>query len=99
MTRAKATTRVKNVRASSSEGAFLPNWTNLVHRAKNWIFLLRIGRIPDIGTSIEERYEHLFSIQDPEESLNTWRGIRNDELTIHSVWSLVGLFRLFFRVV
>ena len=35
--------------------------------------------------SIEERYVRLKSIQDPEESLNTWREIRNSELTIQAI--------------
>ena len=35
--------------------------------------------------SIEERYVRLKSIQDPEESLNAWREIRNEGLTIQAV--------------
>jgi hypothetical protein len=35
--------------------------------------------------SIEQRYVRLKSIQDPEESLNAWREVRNDELTTQAV--------------
>jgi len=62
-------------------------WVNLFHRKELDISVSELdesqAELDEL--SIEERYVRLKSIQDPEESLNAWREIRNEELTIQAV--------------